>query len=96
MWQGGQKTSYCRAKLFVVYNPTTYTSCESRKFSTASSLTIVKKTTTNNIQISIWLALQLVYTKVVAIAMAMFIAWAVVKARKISRAINTNLGNSDY
>ena len=71
------------------YNPTIYTSCESLKnmqFSTASHLTIIKKTSTNHITNRYWISSSACPYQGYG-AMAIFLAWAVVKARKISRII---------
>ena len=73
------------------FNPITYTSCEplrNIKFSTASHLTIVKKTeVVTSLIIHITnrngLAFQLVLTRVMANAITMFSAWAVVKIRQM-------------
>ena len=62
------------------YNPTTYTSCESPRnisFLTASHLTIIRKILQITSQISTGLVLQLVPTKIMPRAMAMFLAWVV-------------------
>ena len=46
-----------------------------------------KKTSTNHITNLYWLALQLGFTKVMTEVMALFLAWAVVSARPVARAI---------
>ena len=71
------------------YNPITYTSCESLRniyFSTVAHLTVIKKISTNHITI----------TKVMARAIAIFLAWAIVRAMQISRTILQNLDHFDY
>ena len=57
---------------------------------------MIKKTSTNHITNWYWDSSSACLTKVMARAMAMFLAWEVVKARQISRTKEHNLDNSDY
>ena len=64
------------------YNPNTYTSCEYLKFWTTSHLTIIREHIQITLQISAGLAIQLVLTKDIDRAMAVF-SLGSSKARKI-------------
>ena len=58
-------------------------------------ISVIKTTSTNHIRTG--LALQLILTKVIARAMAVFLAWAVVRTRPIARTTKlNNLDNSVY